>query len=65
MVWVMCLYVFIDGRLRGTFQEEDFSKAIALASLAKNKSHVCDDDKNLIMYFKRSSATNSKVYKDE
>ena len=57
----MCLYVFIDGKLKGTFQEEDFAKAIALASLARNKGHVYDDNKNLILYFKRGPATNSKV----
>jgi hypothetical protein len=55
----MCLYVFVDAKLRGIFQDNEKAKAINLALLAKEQSHIYDDDKNDIMFFKRGA--NAKV----
>ena len=59
MVWAMCLYVFVDAKLRGIFQDNEKAKAFALALLAKEKSNIYDENKNIVMYFKRGS--NAKV----
>jgi len=55
----MCLYVFVDAKLRGIFQDNEKVKAINLALLAKERSHIYDENKNEIMYFKRGA--NAKV----
>lgn len=51
----MCLYVFVDGKLRGVFEEGKIAKAIAFASVAKERSHIYDEDKNVVMFFKRGA----------
>ena len=53
MVWAMCLYVFVDAKLRGVFQDDEKVKAISLALLAKERSHIYDENKNEVMFFKR------------
>jgi len=55
----MCLYVFVDAKLRGIFQDNEKVKAINLALLAKKGSHIYDEDKNEVMFFKRG--VNAKV----
>jgi len=55
----MCLYVFVDAKLRGIFQDNEKTKAINLALLAKERSHIYDENKNEVMYFKRGA--NAKV----
>jgi len=59
VVWGMCLYVFVDAKLRGIFQDNEKVKAINLALLAKERSHIYDENKNEVMYFKRGA--NAKV----
>jgi len=59
MVWGMCLYVFIDAKLRGIFQDNEKIKAINLALLAKERSHIYDENKNEVMFFKRGA--NAKI----
>ena len=59
MVWVMCLYVFVDTKLRGIFQDDEKTKAFALALLARERSNIYDEDKNEVMFFKRG--TNAKI----
>jgi len=59
MVWAMCLYVFVDAKLRGVFQDNEKAKAFALALLAREKSNIYDENKNIVMYFKRGA--NAKV----
>jgi len=51
----MCLYVFVDAKLRGIFQDNEKVKAINLALLAKERSHIYDEDKNEVMFFKRGA----------
>jgi len=53
MVWTMCLYVFVDSKLRGIFQDEEKTKAFALALLARERSNIYDEDKNVVMFYKR------------
>ena len=55
MVQRMCLYVFVDAKLRGIFQDNEKTKAINLALLAKERSHIYDEDKNEVMFFKRGA----------
>ena len=55
----MCLYVFVDGKLRGAFEEGEMAKAIALVLLDRKRSHIYDEDKNMVMYFKRGA--NAKI----
>ena len=55
----MCLYVFVDTKLRGIFQDDEKTKAFALALLAKERSNIYDEDKNVVMFFKRGA--NAKV----
>ena len=59
MVWAMCLYVFVDAKLRGIFQDDEKAKAFALALLAKEKSNIYDEDKNVVMFYKRGA--NAKI----
>jgi len=59
MVWGMCLYVFVDAKLRGIFQDNEKTKAINLALLAREQSHIYDEDKNEVMFFKRGA--NAKI----
>jgi len=51
----MCLYVFVDAKLRGIFQDNEKVKAINLALLAREQSHIYDEDKNEVMFFKRGA----------
>jgi len=46
----MCLYVFVDSKLQGIFQDDEKTKAFALALLAKERSHIYDEDKNEIIF---------------
>ena len=59
MVWAMCLYVFVDSKLQGIFQDDEKTKAFALALLARERSNIYDEDKNVVMFYK--SGANAKV----
>ena len=51
--------MFVDAKLRGIFQDNEKVKAINLALLAREQSHIYDEDKNEVMFFKRG--VNAKV----
>jgi len=55
----MCLYVFVDAKLRGIFQDNEKVKAINLALLAKEQSHIYDENKNEVVFYK--SGVNAKI----
>ena len=55
-MWAMCLYVFVDAKLRGIFQDNEKAKAFALALLARDRSNIYDEDKNVVMFYKRGAS---------